>query len=94
MPRDFVKQAGTKSIKQKPAVKSKTNSRTETKRLRDFFWGSCFGVFLSVSCFYFVGTTAPKNLIELVAQKGTSAPEIMYENDSFEFYKKLKSSEI
>ena len=94
MPRDFAKQAGTKKIKQKPAVKGKTNSRTETKRLRDFFWGSCFGVFLSVSGFYFVGPTGPKDLIELVAQKGTSAPEIVYENDSFEFDKKLKSSEI
>ena len=94
MPRDFAKQAGTKSIKQKPAIKRKKNSRPETRRLRDFFWGSCFGIFLSVLGFYFLGTTASEDLIELVAQKGTSVPEIIYENDSFDFDKKLKSNKI
>ena len=94
MPRDFAKQAGTKSIKQKPALKRKNNSRPETKRLRDFFWGSCFGIFLSVLGLYFTGTTASEDLIELVAQKSASVPEIIYENDSFDFDKKLKSNNI
>ena len=94
MPRDFAKQAGTKSIKQKPALKRKNNSRAETRRLRDFFWGSCFGIFLSVLGFYFFKTTASEDLIEFVAQKGTSVPEIIYENDSFDFDEKLKSNKI
>ena len=94
MPRDFAKQAGTKSIKRKPALKRKNNSPPETRRLRDFLWGSCFGFFLSILGFYFLGTTASENLVELVAQKGTSVPEIIYENDSFDFDKKLKSSNI
>ncbi len=94
MPRDFAKQAGKKSIKQKPAVKRKKNSSTEARRLGDFLWGSCFGVFLSILGFYFIGKTASEDLIELVAQKGASIPEIIYENDSFDFDKKLKSNEI
>ena len=64
MPRDFAKQAGTKSKKQKPPLKRKNNSRPETRRLRDFFWGSCFGIFLSVLGFYFIGTTVSEDLIE------------------------------
>ena len=94
MPRDFAKQAGTKSIRRKPAVKRKKNSPTETRRLRDFFSGSCFGVFLSVLGFYFLGTTASEDLFEIVAQKDSSETEIIYENDSFDFDKKLKSNEI
>ncbi len=94
MPRDFAKQAGTKSIKQKPALKRKNNSRPGTRRLRDFFWGSCFGIFLSILGLYFLGTTASEDLMKLVAQKGTSVPEIIYENDSFEFDEKLKSNEV
>jgi len=94
MPRDFAKQTGKRSIKQKPASKRKKNSRPETRRLRDFFWGSCFGIFLSVLSFYFLGTTASEDLIELATQKGTSAPEIVYENDSFDFDKKLKLNKI
>ena len=94
MPRDFAKQAGTKSTKQKPALKRRNNSLPESRGLRDFFWGSCFGIFLSVLGFYFFGTTASEDLIELVAQKGTSIPEIIYENDSFDFDKKLKSNKI
>ena len=94
MPRDFAKQAGTKSTKQKSALKRKNNSRPETRRLRDFFWGSCFGIFLSVLGFYFFKTNASEDLIEFVAQKGTSVPEIIYENDSFDFDEKLKSNKI
>ena len=94
MPRDFAKQAGTKSKKQKPALIRKNNPRPETRSLRDFLWGSCFGIFLSILGFYFFKTTASEDLIELVAQKGTSVPEIIYETDSFDFDKKLKSNKI
>ena len=94
MPRDFAKQAGTKSTKQKRVLKRKNSFRPETRTLRGFLWGSCFGIFLSVLGFYFIGTTASEDLIELVAQKGTSAPEIIYENDSFDFDKKLKLNKI
>ena len=94
MPRDFAKQAGTKSIKQKPASKRKNSSRTETRTLSGFLWGSCFGIFLSVLGFHFIGKTASEDLIDLLAQKGTSVPEIIYENDSFDFEKKLKSNSI
>ena len=94
MPRDFAKQAGAKSIKRKPASKRKNSSRTETRTLSGFLWGSCFGIFLSVLGFHFIGKTASEDLIDLVAQKGTSVPEIIYENDSFDFEKKLKSNRI
>ena len=75
MPRDFAKQAGTKSIKQKPALKRKNNSRPETRRLRDFL-GKLFWNFLVGSWLYFFKTTATEDLIEFAAQKGTSVPEI------------------
>ena len=52
MPRDFAKQAGTKSIKQKPALKRKNNSRPETRRLRDFS-GKLFWNFLVCSWLLF-----------------------------------------
>ena len=94
MPRDFAKQTGTKSLKQKPSVKRKRHSSTETRRLSDFLWGSCFGIFLSILGFYFLGTTASEDLIELVAQKRSPVPEIIYENDSFDFDEKLKSNKI
>ena len=53
------------------------------------FWN-----FLVDSWLLFFKTTASEDLIEFVAQKGTSVPEIIYENDSFDFDEKLKSNKI